>query len=356
MRTYFKELNEKINFIKKKNRLIKKKTAFIISNTAKFKNVPFFITPIRETKNFHYFGITLFNDIVAKKICKIIDGKFDTIFVDSEKKSLNLSKKNHLTNIERVVKENIRKSYLKFYKANDLTVDAAENFLVLRFKNEIRNLGGKKILIIGVGNIGFKLSLRLVERGANVEIYRRDTKKLNKICELINFIKPVGNISSVKPFKLSEKKLKGFDIIICCAKGTNIIKLKKISDLNKKVVLLDIGKGMFDKNTLNNLIKNNLKVFRLDVSSSLDMEIENSEIFKLIEKKKYNARKVGGFTLVSSGLLGQEKDIIVDDVYNPKMIFGICDGKGDFVNSTKKKKNYVTKSLYKVLKKEINCF
>tara|TARA_B110001452_G_C15238649_1_gene428891 strand:+ start:1739 stop:2779 length:1041 start_codon:yes stop_codon:yes gene_type:complete len=345
MRTYFKELNEKINFIKKKNRLIKKKTAFIISNTAKFKNVPFFITPIRETKNFHYFGITLFNDIVAKKICKIIDGKFDTIFVDSEKKSLNLSKKNHLTNIERVVKENIRKSYLKFYKANDLTVDAAENFLVLRFKNEIRNLGGKKILIIGVGNIGFKLSLRLVERGANVEIYRRDTKKLNKICELINFIKPVGNISSVKPFKLSEKKLKGFDIIICCAKGTNIIKLKKISDLNKKVVLLDIGKGMFDKNTLNNLIKNNLKVFRLDVSSSLDMEIENSEIFKLIEKKKYNARKVGGFTLVSSGLLGQEKDIIVDDVYNPKMIFGICDGKGDFVNSTKKKKKLCDKII-----------
>ena len=345
MRTYFKELNEKINFIKKKNRLIKKKTAFIISNTAKFKNVPFFITPIRETKNFHYFGITLFNDIVAKKICKIIDGKFDTIFVDSEKKSLNLRKKNHLTNIERVVKENIRKSYLKFYKANDLTVDAAENFLVLRFKNEIRNLGGKKILIIGVGNIGFKLSLRLVERGANVEIYRRDTKKLNKICELINFIKPVGNISSVKPFKLSEKKLKGFDIIICCAKGTNIIKLKKISDLNKKVVLLDIGKGMFDKNTLNNLIKNNLKVFRLDVSSSLDMEIENSEIFKLIEKKKYNARKVGGFTLVSSGLLGQEKDIIVDDVYNPKMIFGICDGKGDFVNSTKKKKKLCDKII-----------
>lgn len=42
MKTYFKELNEKINFIKKKNRLIKKKTAFIISNTAKFKNVPFF--------------------------------------------------------------------------------------------------------------------------------------------------------------------------------------------------------------------------------------------------------------------------------------------------------------------------
>ncbi len=354
MKAYFKELNEKINFIKKKNSLKKKKTAFIISNTAKFKNVPFFITPVRETKNFHYFGITLFNDIVAKKICKMIDGKFNTVFVDTEKKSLNSKKKNHLTNVERAVKENIKKSYLKFYKANDLTVDAAENFLELQFKKEIRNLGGKKILIIGVGNIGFKLSLRLVERGANVEIYRRDSKKLNKICELINFIKPAGNISRVRPFKFSIKKLKYFDIIICCAKGTNILRLKKVSDLNKKVILLDVGKGMFDINTLNNLIKNNIKVFRLDVSSSLDMEVENSEIYKQIEKKKYNTLKVRNYTLVSSGLLGQKNDIVVDDVNNPKMIFGICDGKGDFVNSTKQKKNNITKTLYKFFKKKIN--
>ena len=42
---------------------------------------------------------------------------------------------------------------------------------------------------------------------------------------------------------------------------------------------------MFDKNTLNALIKNNFKVFRLDVSTSLDMEVENSEIFKILEKK-----------------------------------------------------------------------
>ena len=353
MNMHFKELNEKINFIKKKNKLIKKKTAFIISNTAKFKNVPFYITPVRETKNFHYFGITLFNDIVAKKICKIIDGKFNTIFVDTEKKSLNSKKKNHTTNIERTVKENIKKSYLKFYKANDLTVDAAENFLEHQFKNEIRNLGGKKILIIGVGNIGFKLSLRLVERSANVEIYRRDTKKLNKICELINFIKPAGNISKVRSFEFSKKKLSNFDVIICCAKGTDIIKLKKISNLNKNVVLLDVGKGMFDKNTLNNLIKNNLRVYRLDVSPSLDMVVENSEIFKLIEQKKYNTLKVDKYTLISNGLLGQKTDIIVDDVNNPKVIFGVCDGKGDFIKLLSKQKLIIAEKISKAIRKKL---
>ena len=351
MRKYFDELKNKINLILKKKKLIKKKTAFFIANTAKFKNVPFYLPPVRETKNFQYFGVTLFNDIIAKKICKIVDGKFDTIFIDAEKKSLNSKKKNHLTNLERTVKENIKKSYLKFYKANDLTVDATENFLELQFKNQIRNLGGKNILIIGAGNIGFKLALRLVERGANIQIYRRNKVKLKKICDLINFIKPAGNKSRVKPFNKLKSKISNFEVIICCAKGTNIIKLKKISELKNNVILLDVGKGMFEKNTLNSLIKNNFKVYRLDVSSSLDMEVENSEIFKLIEKKKYDTRKVGEFTLVSNGLLGQKSDVIVDNVKNPKKIFGLCDGKGDFTNFPKK--SYIIKKISKALKRKI---
>lgn len=354
MKLYFNELKNKIKIIQKKKILKKKKLAFFISNTAKIKNVPFYFTPIRETKNFYYFGIILFNDIVAKKICKIVDGKFDTIFVDVEKKSYNPKKRNYLINIERSVKENIKKSYLKFYKANDITVDAAENFLDHQYKKDKRNLGGKNILIIGAGNIGFKLSLQLVERSANVKIFRRNTKKLNQICELINFIKPAGNMSSVKPFKFSKEKLNKFDIIICCAKGTNIIKLENINKLKKNVILLDVGKGMFDHKTLKSLTSNNFRVYRLDVSSSLDMEVENSEIFKLIESKKYDIRKVNKYTLVSNGLLGQKNDLIVDNVFDPKIIFGVCDGKGDFKNTSSKEKSYIVKSLHMFLNKKIN--
>ncbi len=351
MKIYLKELENKIDLIFKKKKLIKKKTAFFISNTAKLKNIPFYLTPLRETKNFYYFGVTLFNDNVAKRICKVIDGRFDTIFVDTEKKSLNLKKENYLTNLERTAKENIKKSYLKFYKANDLTVNAAENFLQTQFKNEIRNLGGKRILIIGAGNIGFKLALRLVERGANLEIYRRNQAKLKKICDLINFIKPAGNKSRIKPFNILKNKINNFEVIICCAKGTNIIKLKNIGKLKKDVIFLDVGKGMFEKNALNNLIKNNYKVYRLDVSTSLDMEVENSEIFKSIERKKYNTRKINGFTLINNGLLGRKSDIIVDDIRNPKIIYGICDGEGDFINLTKK--NFIKKKIIKAFKHKV---
>ena len=111
---------------------------------------------------------------------------------------------------------------------------------------------------------------------------------------------------------------------------------------------------MFDQKTLYNLNKNNLAVYRLDVSSSLDMEVENSEIFKLLEKKNYNIVKVGKYNLVSSGLLGKKNDIIVDNAKNPKLIFGVCDGKGDFIFTSKKEKNKIADALNKVLKKKIN--
>ena len=57
--------------------------------------------------------------------------------------------------------------------------------------------------------------------------------------------------------------------------------------------------------------------------------------------------------MVSNGLLGQKNDIIVDDAKNPNN-FGVCDGKGDFINISKKKKTSITNDLCKLTKKIIS--
>ena len=38
-----------------------------------------------------------------------------------------------------------------------------------------------------------------------------------------------------------------------------------------------------------------------------------------------------GENLVSGGFLGRKNEIVVDNVRNPKMVYGIADGRGDFV-------------------------
>lgn len=336
----YKELKTRLNYLVKISKIKKKKIAFLISNTAKYEKVSYYLTPVRETVKYLHTGVVLFSNKVSKEICKIIDGKVDIIFVDTEKKSYS-NKKNDIVNVERSVKENVHKSKLRFYKANDLTVNAAEEFLNIHYRKDIRNISGKKILIIGAGNIGFKLALKLVERGSNIFLNRRDNTKLKKICDTINFVKPIGTFAKAKPIKKYKNKLDYFDIIFCATNNQNIISFKDISNLKKNVLIIDIGKGMFDAKTLDVLIQNNIKVYRLDVEMALNILVDSSNIFfKHVRKTNYIVNKKNNFTFLSNGILGRKNDIITDNPINPKKIYGICDGKGDFMrlNSNQKKK------------------
>lgn len=348
------DLKNRLNNIKKIARNKKKKTAIFISNTKKIKKINFYFTPIRETENYIYFGVVLFDGSIAKEIARKIDGKLDIIFVDTEKKSY-LNKKNKVVNVEKTIKQNIKKSYLRFYKANDLTVNAAEDLLGIYFKDEIRNLAGKKILIIGVGNIGFKLSLRLIERGCSIYLYRRDKKKLKEICKIINFIKPKGTIVKAYPITNILKNLKKFDVIFCAANTENVLKISNKNELKKDVFLIDIGKGMLSPNSVKLLNKLSIDIHRLDVTPSLNMLLESSNTFKNFEeKKKYLVRKINNYRLISPGLLGQKFDVIVDDVSNPNFIYGVCDGLGDFIRINKKQKLIITKEISSKINKRLS--
>ena len=101
----------------------------------------------------------------------------DYIFLDAEKKF----HQNFRTMVLRLTlkdleKEMIKKSKILIFKANDLTLDAIDIFLSQITLDDIRGMGNKKITILGAGNLGSKLALRLVERGANVCINRRNKK------------------------------------------------------------------------------------------------------------------------------------------------------------------------------------
>ena len=41
-------------------------------------------------------------------------------------------------------------------------------------------MGGKNILLVGLGNLGFKVTLRLVELGMNLFVKNRSENKINK--------------------------------------------------------------------------------------------------------------------------------------------------------------------------------
>lgn len=345
------ELNNKLKQLDKLNKFNKKK-AFFISNTSKnFKN-KFYFTPIRETKKFIYFGCVLSGEKIAEEISKYIDGKIKHILVDTEKKSIT-KKKNSLINIERTVRENIKTSKIYYYRANDLTVDAAENFLKSYFHEDIRNIGGKNILVIGAGNIGFKLALKLVEAGSNVFFYSRNEKKLIKLIDVINVVKPKGTRSMCRYCDIFKEDLTKFEVIIGCANTTSVIKELSHKSINKHSLILDIGKGLFSDLVLKKLNKEKIIVYRLDVSSSYNTLLESIDATNDLNNRKYKIKHIEGFTVISLGILGKKNDLVVDNPENPKRIFGICDGYGDFKNLDYKKKKTFEKRFIKIFNKKL---
>ena len=181
----YQKLQNVLNKINKS----KKVKCFFLGNTAKAEKPSFYVSDVRENSKFIFATAIIFNDKTAKKITRLIDGKVNYILLDTEKKVLSKSTK-RVVNIEKTAKKEIKKSEIFTYKGNDLTIDAIDIFLTHLLKENLRGIGGKKVLIIGAGNIGFKIALQMIERGAKVFLCARNFKKLSLKVDALNLIKP----------------------------------------------------------------------------------------------------------------------------------------------------------------------
>ena len=337
------DLFNKLNKIKKKN---KKKIIFSIGNTTKIDTEDYYFIPPRIFKNTIVFGIVVFKDKFAKLSTHLLDGKVDYIMVDAEKKIL--PKSDEIPgNIERRVRENLKNSKLLIYKGNDLTVDSIDLFLTYYFNDDIRGLGGKKITIIGSGNIGSKLALILLERGSKVFICRRDFKKSKLIAKTINLIKPKNTVEKAVAEKNIEIACKNTDILIGATSGKPTINTKMINLLKNTAIIIDAGKGTIQNKAIELAQRRNIKIFRTDVTAALSGLVDKSIEMEKIMDRNFNIKKEKNYTLVSQGLLGSKNDIIVDDVNNPKAIYGVCNGKGDFFRKLDKKQSKIILGIKK---------
>lgn len=329
-----------INYILKNFKKSKKKTCFFLGNTSKIEQSNFYLSEIRESSRFIYVVGIFFNNKSVEKVAKIIDGKIDFVLVDTEKKAISLKNK-EIVNIEKVIKQNVLKSKIYTYKGNDLTVQASETFLNNYFLKDIRGLGGKKILILGSGNIGSKLGLKLVESGAEVYLYRRNLKKLKKIVETINLLLPKGTEAKSKLYNL-KMNLKSFDVIIGATNGRSVLGSREINEINSKSIILDIGKGILNPGGMKNALLMKLKMYRLDISPAYNAYLENvysTNKMSNLFQKNFNIFKK--FKLIKRGILGDKDHVIVDNVVKPKKIFGITDGFGGIKEINIKKMNKI---------------
>ena len=306
---------------------VEKTKLFCLLTTAQ-KNIDSYLTPVRTSKDFVIFGAVVSNRSDAISLLEYCDERFDIIIVDGEKKIIS----KEIINVERIARENILKSKLHVTKMNDLTIRSLQNLLHRVVPNNTRGLANYRFGIIGMGNIGFKAALTLVELGCSVDLYSRDMDKSINFAESINLIKPAATIAEARASKSINDIFMKNNIIISCTSERFSVDCPDVPDLKGKIIL-DVGKQNLAPTFLSRLAKKNT-VLRLSISNEIcNLANEAMMYAGLIKTEPIGRNKIEGKWYVSGGVIGKLNDIVVDDCFSPDTIFGVADGKGGFINA-----------------------
>ncbi len=338
---------------------LQKKIIFSISATAKQEENAY-LTPIRDCNDFVLIGCVVFSQEVLPALLKVIDGVADVILVDSEKKmplrvysnSKNQSNLHHTVgyveagSISKICFQLIKKSKVFEFKPNDLTVDATWSFVSHRLKF----LSGKKISILGAGNIGSKLALKLVECGAEVSLYRRDFYKGRYISHGLNLIKPEGVISNIQFYQNAIQASFLSDVLIGASNGIPVIDNDVINSVKKKCLIVDLGKNNLTDEALKIARLNSMEVYRTDVTSAIETYTYGVLRMQDIMENSYGKKELDFCNIVGGGYYGELGDIVVDKINKPQRIIGVCQGNG----SLKSRLNNKDKNTIRKLKDKMN--
>ncbi|MBF0186072.1 MAG: NAD(P)-binding domain-containing protein [Magnetococcales bacterium] len=322
---------------------------FTISSTVKVPaNRWPYLTPIRTIVHGHIGGVVVFSQSQALLACSLVDGLVDMVLVDAEKKigiqygrpaellqhfgitpppSTQITKSYvEMGNLSAACARFLRHSKFQEFKANDITVDA----VWLQLTSWFKVLSGRKFAIIGAGNIGFKLALKLVESGSSVEIVRRDLARGMLMADVLNLVKPGSTLATVHYNQDPLQACLYADAIIGCTNGQAVIHWEMVQGLKEGGLLIDVGKGCFMAETVQRAIESGIPIYRCDITSSIDglvAAMERNRAYLSVEMGRQ--AWTDGVCLISGGHMGLAGDLIVDNYRQPTRFFGVSDGSGD---------------------------
>jgi hypothetical protein len=342
-----KTLTKELNLIAQKKDLT---TYFSISNTtSSSKNIQKpYVTPIRLLEGGVICGVVVFSQSQAVIAAKFVQDFVDKILVDSEKKigmqvgidknlltyfkitdsAINSKSRSLIEfgNISSAVRMVIPEGKFIEYKANDITVDAIWTFLSIRLKK----LSGKKIAILGCGNIGFKLALKLVESGINVILVRRDSSKGVLMANSINMVKPKTTLATATYCASPLQASSYCDVLIGTANsGVSLISWDMIQSMTPEGFVIDVGKGNVEDYAVKKAIEENIEIIRGDVGASLYGFISHRQQIQDVIKNKIGRNEIKpGVSVISGGLFGRNGEIVVDNYSLPGIVYGVANGCG----------------------------
>ncbi|MCR2804444.1 hypothetical protein [Paenibacillus soyae] len=289
----------------------------MIGTTARADNPPLIIAPVRESSRFVACAFIIRHAEQLAQICSFADGKADYLFIDAESKSPDAA------SFVSLARSLARKSKVRTYKGNDVTALACD----LLISSLLPDVSGARAAVIGAGNLGTKSALALAERGAHVNICRRDDKA-PLLAEALNAISGKHTqgkiIAASNPLAAAE----GARILIGFTQGYPVLTAEMIRSLSPHALIIDGGIGTLHEEAVHEANARGHLLYRLDVRIAFAHIVDgilSTEQF--IENTSGRERRDGRY-YVAGGVIGMKGDMVVDSIRHPKFVIGIADGKG----------------------------
>lgn len=279
-----------------------------------------YLTPIRRYGDSVILGVVL-SDINSLEIFLTnIEEFVDYFFVDIEKKlnpDLGANGEIQSNNFFHAAKQILPERTIYPFMPNDITVQSVWNQLV----KDVIDLKNCVVFILGFGNIGSKVALRLAESGCRVIVKSRtDDYSIYHTVEALNRIKHTGAIGEISVTNSIEKGLLISDIVVFAANSNNVLGKEYTKVLENKRRVVGVAR--------NNIEQIDLKMLSNYLSIDVGIELYymlKSMVFQFERKLNQGILK-DSFTYVGQGL-SSDTSIVYD--YSEKIYVGaeIINGK-----------------------------
>lgn len=287
-----------------------------IASTANVNNPTMLVGSLRLAEGILAGNLILRDITMLPAIVKRFDAVVAKFFVDCElKASIDLG-----AAIDALVLPERR----HFFKPNDFTVEAADEWVTQRMSD----LRGVRTAIVGAGNIGAKLALRLAERGSEVRLAARRMEVLGVTAQgLRAILRGSGTIMAVPSVAAACAEA---ELIIGCTPGTPAIDAAAIINA-KAALLLDVGNGCFGRDAVAAAQQRGLALEVLSPTAGWEGFLRRYVATRQLQQGLGRRQIENGVWIVSRGIMGATGDVLVDDVSKPGRVIGVCNGMGDLL-------------------------
>jgi len=287
-----------------------------LATTANVNNPPVLVGSLRLTDGVLAGNLILRDIDLLPEIIKHFDGLVSRFFIDCEVKAG--------IDLGAAALKLLPPGRRHFFKPNDFTVEAADEWLAQR----MRHRGSAHVAIVGAGNIGAKLALRLAERGNDVRLVGSRIDEVEATVRGLKFI--LRGSGALIACPSIEEACAEADVIVGCTQGIAAIDVGAV-EISQASLLFDVGNGCFTRGAIAAAQERCLSLEVLSPSAGWEGFLRRYAVTRQLQEGLGRRRLDSGVWIVSRGIMGATGDVLVDDVLHPARVIGVCNGMGDLL-------------------------